>query len=113
MKTFQINNHLYHAKEFDFNLLCDLEEQGLSLDDIDKKPMSLIRVYLAFCGNISKEKAGAEIEAHLENGGKFNDVVDAMSAQMQDSGFFRSLSKETAPETSETSTESPKKTQKA
>lgn len=112
MKTFQVNKRLYHAKEFDFNLLCDLEEQGLSLDDIDKKPMSLIRVYLAFCGDLTKEQAGMEIEAHVENGGKFNDVVEAMSEQMQNSGFFRSLNKETAPETKETSSESPKSNEK-
>lgn len=108
MKTFQINNNLYHAKEFDFNFLCDLEDMNLSLDEIDKKPMSLVRVYLAFCGNISKEKAGAEIEAHLEKGGKFTDVVNVMSEMMQNSGFFRALNKETAPETDETSTESQK-----
>lgn len=109
-KVFNVNGKTYKAKEFDFNLLCDLEEQGLSLEDIDKKPMSLIRTYLAFCGNLTKEQAGKEIEQHIENGGKFNDVVETMSKQMQDSGFFRSLSQtgETE-ETEETSTESQKK----
>ena len=113
MRTFTVNNHLYQAKEFDFNLLCELEENNLSLDDIDKKPMSLIRYYLAFCGNMSKEKAGAEIEAHVKNGGKFNTVVEAMAEQMQNSDFFQALNKETEAATDETSSESPKKTQKA
>ena len=90
-KLFNVNGKSYKAKEFDFNLLCDLEDQGLSLEDIDKKPMSLIRTYLAFCGGITKEQAGKEIEAHIGNGGKFNDVVEAMSEQMNNSGFFRSL----------------------
>ena len=94
VKVFNVNGRSYRAKEFDFNLLCDLEEQGLSLEDIDKKPMSLIRTYLSFCGNITKEQAGIEIEAHLTNGGKFEDVVQAMSDQMNNSGFFRSLSQE-------------------
>ena len=108
-KLFNVNGKSYRAKEFDFNLLCDLEDQGLSLEDIDRKPMSLIRTYLAFCGNLSKEQAGKEIEAHLENGGKFNDVVEAMSEQMSNSGFFRSLqqaNEET--EGTETSTKNPK-----
>lgn len=109
IKMFSVNGKSYKAKEFDFNLLCDLEEQGLSLEDIDRKPMSLIRTYLAFCGNITKEQAGKEIEWHLENGGKFNDVVEAMSQQMQDSGFFRSLGQTAETEESETSTQSPKK----
>ena len=106
VKVFAVNGKSYKAKEFDFNLLCDLEEQGLSLEDIDRKPMSLIRTYLAFCGNITKEQAGIEIEKHLENGGKFDDVVKAMSDQMQDSGFFRALSQERGKtEEVETSTE--------
>lgn len=113
VKLFVINNKQYRAREFDFNFLCDLEEQNLSLEDIDKKPMSLIRAYLAFSANITKEQAGAEIEAHLENGGAFNDVVDVMSAQMQDSGFFRSINKETTQEEGATSTKSQKSRAKA
>lgn len=113
VKLFNVNGKQYRAKEFDFNLLCDFEDQGLSLEDIDSKPMSLIRTYLAFCGNITKEEAGKEIEAHLIGGGKFTDVVDAMSEQMQDSGFFRSLNKETEAAEDETSTKSAKSRQKA
>lgn len=112
-RIFTVNNRTYQAKEFDFNLLCDLEEQGLSLDDIDKKPMSLIRTYLAFCGNLTKENAGLEIERHIENGGEFSDVVEAMSAQMQDSGFFRSINKKSEAVEEETSTASAKKSRKA
>ena len=109
IKMFVVNGKRYTAKEFDFNLLCDLEEQGLSLEDIDKKPMSLIRTYLAFCGNITKEEAGKEIEKHLISGGKFTDVVEAMSEQMQDSGFFRAIGETREAEDAETSTQNPKK----
>lgn len=113
-KLFNVNGKSYKAREFDFNLLCDLEDQGLSLEDIDRKPMSLIRTYLSFCAGITKEQAGKEIESHLENGGKFDDVVSAMSEQMNNSGFFRSL-RPTTEETvdAETSTESPKRGRKA
>jgi len=107
-KMFAVNGKSYKAKEFDFNLLCDLEEQGLSLDDIDKKPMSLVRTYLSFCAEITKEMAGKEIEAHLENGGSFNDVVEAMSAMMKESGFFRSISKNKEEDAGETSPKSAK-----
>ena len=107
-KVFTVNNKTYKAKEFDFNFLCDLEDQNLSLEDIDKKPMSLIRSYLAFSANITKEQAGVEIEKHLENGGKFNDIVEIMGQQMQDSGFFRSINKEEEEDTGATSTKNPK-----
>lgn len=107
-KLFTVNGKNYRAKEFDFNFLCDLEDQNLSLEDIDKKPMSLIRSYLAFSADITKEQAGIEIEKHLENGGKFNDIVEIMGQQMQDSGFFRSLNKGTEEESGETSPKSAK-----
>lgn len=107
-KLFTVNGKSYRAKEFDFNFLCDLEEQNLSLEDIDKKPMSLIRSYLAFSANITKEQAGKEIESHLENGGEFKDIVEIMGQQMQDSGFFRSLNKGTEEESGETSQKSAK-----
>ena len=75
--------------------------------------MSLIRTYLAFCGNITKEQAGKEIESHLINGGEFNDVVEAMSEEMQNSGFFRSMGKKTEAEDAETSTQNHKRGRKA
>ena len=108
MRTFQLNNKLIKAKEFDFNLLCDLEEQGLSLEDIDKKPMSLIRTYVSFCTNMTQEQAGKEIEAHVENGNDFSAIIEVMSEEMNESGFFRSLNQRTEPEEAETSTKSPK-----
>lgn len=107
-RTFTINNKLYKAKAFDFNLLCDLEEQGLSLDDIEKKPMSLIRTYIAFCGNVTKEIAGREIEAHFIGGGNFDDVSKVLASEMEDSGFFRALRENTAESARETSTKSAK-----
>lgn len=112
-KLFTVNGKSYKAKEFDFNFLCDLEDKNLSLEDIDRKPLSLIRAYVAFSAGMTEEAAGREVEAHLENGGEFNDVIEVMSQQMQDSGFFRSLNKGTAEEKDATSTESPKNRQKA
>ena len=113
IKMFNLNGKSYKAKEFDFNLLCDLEEQGLSLEDIDRKPMSLIRTYISFCGNLTKEQAGLEIERHIENGGSVTDIIEAMSDQMNNSGFFRSLQQETEEtEDEETSTKNPKKSRK-
>lgn len=107
-KIFNVNGKTYKAKEFDFNFMCDLEDQNLSLADIDKKPMSLIRAYLAFSAEITKEDAGKEIEEHFEKGGKFNDILEIMSAQMQDSGFFRAIRESKEEGAGETSTKSAK-----
>ena len=112
-KTFEVNGRIYKAKDFNFNLLCDLEEQGLSLDEVEKKPMSLVRTYFMFCAGLSKENAGLEIEQHVEKGGEFTDIVEIISQQMQDSGFFRSLNKRAEEGEGETSTPSPKSKGKA
>ena len=98
-RTFTVNNKLYKAKPFDFNLLCDLEDQGLSLEDIERKPMSLIRTYVAFCGNIDKERAGKEIESHVVSGGNFDAVTEVLAAEMEDSGFFQALREKAETET--------------
>lgn len=93
MRTFVINNQTYKAKEFDFNLVCDLEDMGISMNDANNKPMSLTRAYFALCTGQGKEYAGKEMEQHLINGGSFDDLTDAMSKEMEESDFFRNLNK--------------------
>lgn len=92
-RVFTVNNKTYVAKPFDFNLLCDLEDLGVSLDKASEKPMSMIRAYFSLCADKGKEYAGKEMEAHMINGGGFDDIANAMSAEMSESDFFQSLSK--------------------
>lgn len=93
MKTFTVNGKEYRAKEFDFNLMCDLEDMGVSLTEAGTKPMSMVRAYFGICTGKGKEFAGKEMEQHLINGGSFDDVVNAMNEEMEKSDFFRSLNK--------------------
>lgn len=93
MKTFTVNGKEYKAKAFDFNLMCDLEDMGVSIADMPNKPMTVVRAYFALCTGKGKEFAGKEMEQHLINGGTFDDVVNAMSEEMEKSDFFRSLNK--------------------
>lgn len=94
MKTFEINGKEYNAAEFDFNLTCELEDNGVSLSDIRKKPMSFIRSYVALSAGVDVDIAGKEIEAHITNGGKLDDVMNVMMEQINDSDFFRNLATE-------------------
>lgn len=93
MKTFNVNGKEYKAKAFDFNLMCDLEDMGVSIADMPNKPMTVVRAYFALCTGKGKEFAGKEMEQHLINGGTFDDVVNTMSEEMEKSDFFRSLNK--------------------
>lgn len=108
MKTFTVNGKEYKAKAFDFNLVCDFEDMGISMEEAEKKPMSMVRAYFALCTGKDKEYAGKEMEAHIINGGSFEDVAKAMSDEMEKSDFFRNLNKDEEQKV----TENPKKTSK-
>lgn len=103
MSMFTVNGKQYKAKAFDFNLVCDLEDLGISLQEAEKKPMSMVRAYFSFCAGRGKAYAGKEMEAHIIGGGTFEDVVTAMSDEMKKSDFFRSLKKTAEAETTESS----------
>lgn len=98
-RFFTINDKRYTAKPFDFNTICDLEDNGVSLAEMTKKPMSMVRAYFALCFNGDKEKAGNEIEAHVKHGGNFNDIYTVMGEEMNDSDFFRALNQKEEQET--------------
>lgn len=105
MKTFEVNGKQYKGKEFDFNLVCDLEDMGVSLDDMQKKNLSLIRGYFGLCAGLDKEEAGAELQEHLISGKKFESLTDVMHDEMEKSDFFRALSKTAETEDTEVETE--------
>lgn len=91
MRTFVINGVTYTAKPFTYNVICDLEDMGVSLQDMQNKPMSVVRAYFAVCAGKGSEFAGEQIEAHVIGGGDFTDVLEAMNEEMEKSDFFRAL----------------------
>lgn len=95
MKTFNLNGKIYSSKSFGFNFMCSLEKAKLPLDEIEKNPMRIIRLYISYCMGTDEETAGNEIEAHVENGGDLAEIADIMSEAMDESGFFRAISKGT------------------
>ena len=100
-RFFTINEKRYQAKPFDFNTVCDLEDNGVSLQDMSKKPMSMARAYFALCFNGDIEKAGKEIQEHVMNGGDFNELYTAMGEELNESDFFQALNKKQNEETPE------------
>ena len=99
MKTFEINGKEYVAKKFNFNLVCDLEDRGISIAEAGERPMSMVRAYFAICANKGKEYAGKEMESHLANGGSFDGIMGAMSDELEKSDFFRNLGQTTEQKT--------------
>lgn len=97
MTTFTIGDNTITAKKFDFNLVCDLEDMGISIQEIGKKPMATVRAYIALSAGVTMDMAGQMMEEHILNGGSLEGVMGAMSKEMQDSDFFRNLNKPTTP----------------
>ena len=91
--SFFINKRKYDALEFDFNLICDLEDMGVSIERIRKNPASAIRAYLALCMDADKADAGIEIQEHMINGGTLDEIIEVMSSMLENSDFFQALNK--------------------
>lgn len=105
---FEVNGKEYKSKEFDYNMICDLEDYGVSLEQISNKPLSMVRAYFAICASQEKDFAGKEIAEHVKNGGSIDGIMAAMTKEMEISDFFRHLA-QTAD--AETSTDKTKKKQ--
>lgn len=71
------------------------------MEDMQKKPMSMVRAYLSICLNTSLESAGKEMEEHIISGGDFEKIMEVITNEMNDSDFFRNLNKRAEEETGE------------
>ena len=100
-----INGKTYKDADLTFNAVCQMEAMGAPITNITDNVMSAVRAYAAISMKTSVDKAGAELEAHVINGGDLQGVIEAMNAKIEESGFFQALRKksEVAEETAETS----------
>lgn len=89
MKYFTLNGKKVEEKELSFNAVCDFEDMGVDIRELNGKPLSLTRAYIAYAEGITLEEAGKEIESHIVNGGDMKGVMEAISSAFRDSDFFR------------------------
>ena len=107
MKMITINGKTYSRAEMDYNMLCDLEDMGISISEIKGKSMSFIRAYIAKCMGEDAETAGKELNQHFINGGSIEGIMDVIKEVIDESGFFQALGK--AKEEANTTDKSEKK----
>lgn len=102
--TFTINGKEYKAREFDFGLVCDLQENGLAIEDFARKPLKMARIYFALCADKDLAYADNELGEHVLNGGNFEEIVHVLAKVLGESDFFQKLVEKMAKatETSET-----------
>ena len=91
-----LNGKTYQIPELTFNAVCRLEELGVSLTEIDKKPMAAIRGFIALATG-SLESAGNELEAHILSGGKLEEITQEITKAVSGSGFFQKLAESASP----------------
>ena len=61
-KEITINGHIYPTKEITFNTVCQFEEMGIPMAEIEEKSIMFIRAYAAMCMGKKADQAGEEIE---------------------------------------------------
>lgn len=110
-KSFEINGKSYVAREFDYNMICDLQDAGIDMADLSKKGAASARAYLSVISGMSLADAGNEIGEHLMKGGTIDALIETMAESIEDSRFFRTLSEMENQETP-TSTSKAKKESK-
>ena len=93
MNRFTVNGETYTAKPFTFGLFRQLEDRGVNMAKIDTQSFTLVSAYLSICAGIDLEDADDLIEKHISNGGSFDDILVPLSKEMEDSDFFRALSR--------------------
>lgn len=90
MSSVTINNKTYEVPKLDFDTVCQLEENGISLlamNARNPKVATMLRAFVAWIVGCSPQQASAEIQAHLEAGGNIVDLLTAITDALNDSGF--------------------------
>lgn len=106
-----INGRSYKMPELDFNAMCELEDMGVVLTDMDKKVLTTVRGFLALAMGSDMEIAGKELEEHLASGGNIEDMVEEINKAVNESGFFQALSQRKTKETAEGKKQEAEKTE--
>lgn len=95
-KKIEINGKKYDVAPMNLNTICELEDNGVSLADFGKKQLSFVRGYAAICMGVDVDTAGKEVEAHLVSGKTLEDISKVIQKEIEESGFFQAMQKNTA-----------------
>lgn len=96
MKNITINNKIYPNIYVGFNVMCKWAKMGVDISSANDNPMQAFPMMQAYVAEVMKttpEKAGDAIDAHLANGGSFEDIAEGLTEAFNESGFFQALNK--------------------
>lgn len=91
MSNVIINGKEYKVPELDFDAVCELEERGVNILNMGEniKVASMVRGVTAWIMGTDLKTASAELQEHIQNGGNIMDILNALNASADDSGFFK------------------------
>ena len=92
MHSVTINGRDYEIPEVTFDAICQLEENGVYLLNMDRKQPKLatmLRGLVAWIAKVEPEEASVMIEKHIQNGGDIGDIMTSVTQAINSSGFFR------------------------
>ena len=90
----KINGTEYTTPALTFANLCRLEEFGLTVNDMAKRPLGFLAAFAALAIDGDLEAGKAAIEAHIQSGGTIDEISDALSKAVDESGFFKGANQE-------------------
>lgn len=85
----KINGTEYTTPALTFANLCKLEDWGLTVSDMAKRPLGFLAAFVALAIDGDLETGKAAIEAHIQSGGSIDAISDELSKAVDDSGFFK------------------------
>ena len=91
----KLNGRAIRAAEVDFNYVSMLGENNIGINEIGRKQLPALRVYVAHCTGLDVETAGELINQHIINGGDIVDVMTTFGKKCDESAFFRAISSKT------------------
>lgn len=103
LHRFSVNGKTYYGKEINFYFMAYLDKCGVSAENISGP--AAINCYFAYCSGLTEMGAADEITQHtINNNGKLpEELINTYKTELEESGFFRSLS--TVEQTAEEETE--------
>lgn len=87
-----LNGRRIKAADVNFNFVALLGENNIALNEIGRKPIPSIRVYIAHCTGLDVDTAGEMINQHVIAGGNLNEIMTVFSKKCDESDFFRAIS---------------------
>ena len=91
---FKVNGVEYEGAKYDFNTHCEFDAMGINVMSVRRRPLPVIRAYLAISTGMDLEEAGKELEQEFLKGGDFSDIMNCLAKECNNSDFFMKLVEE-------------------